>query len=137
MSAESQWDIQEALYASLQGDTALNIDVEDRIFDHVPEDSIFPYVTLGAMLAEPFDTQINRGLKIRMSLHSFSSYRGMKEIKQIMRSIYNILHEKDDWVIAGHAVVSCRFISSQISFGNDGETRSSIQNFEIITEKTI
>ncbi len=137
MSADSQWDVQASMYTAVQADTSLTALLANRVFDYVPEESAFPYIVLGDAFAEPFDTQIGRGLNIRLTLQSFSRYQGMQEIKQIMQAVYDLLHEKNDWSIAGQSVISCRFVSSRTIVDKDGKTRSAIQNFEIITEEIL
>ena len=140
MSSESQWDIQKALYDVLRADTQITSlleDGQDSVFDYVPTKSERPYLVLGDSVAEPFETQTERGLKITLSLHIYSGYRGMREIKDIMRAVYEQLHHKSDFAITNQEVVMCRLLSSRVSVEDKGKTRHSVQRFEIMTEPKI
>ena len=140
MSSESQWDVQKSLYDVLRADsqiTSLLKDGQDSVFDYVPTKSERPYLVLGESIAEPFETQTETGLKMTVSLHIYSGYRGMREIKDIMRAVYDQLHHKSDFTITNQEVVMCRLVSSRVAVEDKGKTRHSVQRFEIMTEPKI
>ena len=140
MTADSQWAVQTAVYDSLRGDgnlTALLKNGAESIFDAFPEDAGLPCLVIAGMRAESFETQRGGGMKITMVFDSYSSYRGMREVKSIMQAVYDHLHEKDDLAVAGQNVVYCRFLSSRTAIEADGLTRRGIQNFEILTEPNL
>lgn len=137
MTADSQWAVQAAVYGSLCADNQLTVLLKngaESIFDAVPEDAALPCLVMAGMRAEAFDTQEGRGLKIVMSFESYSRYRGMREVKNIMQAVYDHLHGKRDLAVAGHHIVDCRFLSSRTVMETDGLMRRGVQNFEILTE---
>jgi len=140
MTADSQWAVQTAIYDSLCNDgqlTALLNSGAESIFDAAPVDAGFPCLVIAGTRAENFETQGGGGLKIVMSLDSYSRYSGMREVKNIMQAVYDHLHGKNNLIVAGHHVVDCRFLSSRTVMDDDGLTRRGVQNFEILTEPVI
>ncbi len=137
MSAEIQWDIQKEIYNLLSNDNNLNAIVGSKIYDYVPSDTNFPYIVIGDMTATPFDSQIGNGLRVKLTINAFSNYKGTKEVKDIMRNIYNLLHNSGSINITGQNVILCQFISSKIMQDIKEQVRQSLQIFEIITEEII
>ncbi|MBL1148201.1 MAG: DUF3168 domain-containing protein [Pseudomonadota bacterium] len=140
MTADSQWAVQSALYDSLCGDSQLISLLKngaESIFDAVPDDAALPCLVMAGMRTEAFETQAGGGMKILLSLESYSRYRGMRELKMIMQAVYDHLHGKDDLLVAGHHVIDCRFLSSRTLMDEDGLTRRAVQNFEILTEPAL
>lgn len=138
MSAETQWDIQKEIYNLLVNDSNLNAIVGSRIYDYVPDNSDFPYVVITDMIATPFDSQIGNGMQVKLSIGAFSDYKGTKEIKDIMRIVYDLLHNNSGLInIAGQNVILCQFVSSKIAQDIKEQIRHSSQIFEIITEEVI
>lgn len=140
MTADSQWAVQAAIYNSLCGDSNLTALLEngaESIFDAVPEGAGLPCLVIAGTRAEGFETQRGSGMKIVMSFDSYSGYRGMREVKNIMQAVYDHLHGKNDLTVAGHHVIDCRFLSSGTASEADGLTRRGSQNFEILTEPNL
>lgn len=136
MGADSQWAVQQAVYSALSNASALTSQLaagDDSIFDHVPEDSAFPYITIFETTAQPFDTQVGNGMDMIIGIHSWSRYRGEKEIKNIMAAVYDALHDTA-LTITGHTHILTRFLNSQAVMDPDGLTRHGVQQFRIITE---
>ena len=46
MSVDSSWELQKAIYGALTGDSALMAMITG-VHDHVPQDTAYPYVTIG------------------------------------------------------------------------------------------
>jgi hypothetical protein len=136
MGAESQWDIQTALYTALTGNTALiNLlaNAGNGIFDYVPKQTKFPYVVIGNHIAKPFDTQQDQGMDVDVTFHIWSQYQGQKEVKAITTEIYNTLHDAS-FVVPNQNLVMIRLISTEVRQESDGVTYQAIQKFRILTE---
>lgn len=131
MSLDSQWSTQTAVFEKLTESAALA--ALAPVYDDVPDNADFPYVVLGAMDARPESTQGTDGLRLILTVESFSRYRGFSELRQIMAEITAAL-DRADLSIPGQAAVSCRLLSASSRLDADGRTRRGAQTFEIITE---
>lgn len=125
----SVWNIQAALYSALSGN------ISATVFDHVPEDSAFPYVVIGEDLASEWDTDTEQGFETVLTLHYWSRYRGKKEIKELMGEVYDLLH-RTDLSITGQYTVNLMWESSEIILDADGLTYHGIGDYRLISEST-
>jgi len=146
MSAE--YEIQKSVYLALRASTNLSAllakDVNDKtksaIYDNVPEavdagnDSVFPYVTIGDDTALEWDTDTSVGKEATLTIHSWSRYRGRKEVKQIQGAIYDVLH-LSNLIITGYYSILMRSEYSETLVDPDGLTRHGVQRFRLIMEK--
>lgn len=131
MSLDSQWDTQTAVFTKLAGHTPLT--ALAPVYDDVPDNAAFPYVTLGTLQAERLSTQTSDGLRLLLTIESFSRYRGFYELRRIMAEITAAL-DRAALTIPGQVAVSCRLLSAASLADSDGRTRRGTQQFEIITE---
>jgi hypothetical protein len=61
------------------------------VFDAVPKDQEFPYVSLGEDTVTDWSTKTEAGESITHTLHVWSRYEGKKEAKEIMSLILEAL----------------------------------------------
>jgi len=146
MSAE--YEVQKAVYLALRADTNLLAmlarDVNDKtkpaIYDNVPEavdagsDSVFPYVTIGDDTFIEWDTDNSQGKEGTLTIHSWSRYRGRKEVKEIQGAIYDRLH-LSNLIFNGYYSVLMLSEYSETLVDPDGLTRHGVQRFRLIMEK--
>lgn len=135
MTSDSQWAVQEAIYAVLTGDATLKGLIGDpaRVFDHVPAASPFPYLVIGEATSAPFDAKTEDGMEQTLTIHTWSRYRGLKETKEIMAAVAAAL-DNQGLVLAGHALVLLRFASGATFLDPDGLTRHGVQRFRALTQ---
>lgn len=146
MSAE--YEVQKSIYLALRADTNLSAllakDVNDStksaIYDNVPEavdagsDSVFPYVTIGDDTFLEWDTDNSQGKEGTLTIHSWSRYRGRKEVKEIQGAIYDRLH-LSNLIFNGYYSVLMLSEYSETLVDPDGLTRHGVQRFRLIMEK--
>jgi hypothetical protein len=84
--------LQTGMYNRLSNDTGLLVKVKG-VFDAVPEDQEFPYITLGEDTASDWSTKTGRGEELTHTLHVWSRYDGKKEAKEIMALILQALEQ--------------------------------------------
>ena len=135
MSADSQWPLQQALFAALSADATLQgmLGSPARVFDHVPQDSAFPYVVIGEATSGPFDGKTENGMEQTLTIHAWSRYRGLKEVKQIMAAVTASLDDQA-LAISGHTLVLLRFEFAATFLDPDGMTRHGVQRFRALTQ---
>ena len=100
MTSDSQWELQKAIYTALRTDATLIGLAGDgasperaKVFDRIPQDTVFPYVRIGEGTARDWDTKSTDGQENTLTVHSFSQYSGFKEVKQIMGAIVDALDQ--------------------------------------------
>ncbi len=135
MTSDSLWPLQAALHAALTGDATLQgfLGNPARVYDHVPQDSAFPYLVIGESHGGPFDTKTESGMEQRLTIHAWSRYRGLKETKEIMAAVSAAL-DGQSLTVAGHALILLSHESSATFLDPDGLTRHGVQRFRAVTQ---
>lgn len=135
MAADSQWPLQQAVHAKLLADAGLQALIGNpaRVYDHVPEASIFPYILVGDATAVDWSTKTGEGMEQTLTLHAWSRYRGLKEVKQVMAAIVTAI-DQVTLAVTGHAFVLLRFEFSDTFMDPDGLTRHGVQRFRVLTQ---
>jgi hypothetical protein len=127
--------VQQAVYSKLSGDSDVQALLGNpaRIYDHVPPEAAFPYLVFGAVVARPFDDKDRTGFEQTITLDIWSRYRGGKEVKDIMQTIYSALH-RTSLSVSGQVFISCEFASSDVTPESDGLTYRGEARFVVITQ---
>lgn len=129
--------LQAALYARLDAQLAASV------YDHVPQvddpgaAADFPYVVIDDFKSAPVDTKDANGLTGTILIHTWSRYRGNKEIQDIQATIYSALHHYDldaDMVASGYGVSNIYQEYCEILRDPDTITRHGVQRFRIHLE---
>jgi hypothetical protein len=125
----NQGNLQAAIYTRL--DSQLTVPV----YDHVPQDAAFPYVTIGDDTSVQWDTDTNKGSTDTLTIHAWSRFAGRSQVKAIMKSIYSALHIYN-LDITGASTVLCQWEFGETFLDPDGVTRHGVMRFRIIQEAT-
>jgi hypothetical protein len=123
-------ELQKSIFNALDGDSTLQNLVTD-VYDFVPENTAFPYVKVGEETSLDNGTKTLQGNEHTLVIHTFSRYRGSKEVKEIMSRIYALLHESS-LSVTGASLVNLRFEFSDVIKENDGLTSHGLQRFRAI-----
>jgi hypothetical protein len=121
-----QEEIQAAIFARVSA-------IGYPTFDHVPQDSVFPYVVIGDDTSIPWDTSDSLGSETTCTIHVWSRHRGRKEAKEIMRTIYEALH-RAEFPIIGGSLVECQAEFEESFMDPDGLTRHGVIRFRLIVD---
>ncbi|MFE9381777.1 DUF3168 domain-containing protein [Streptomyces sp. NPDC007025] len=78
--------LQTALYQKLTASTALTALVSG-VYDEVPEDAAFPYVSFGSMTETPADAHDGQGLDVLVVLHVWSKAPGSGEAYDVFAAL--------------------------------------------------
>ena len=125
-SVELQTTVYNALLANNPLTTKLG---GNNIYDFVPENTAFPYVKIGDQTMVDDGTKTKKGTDFTLMIHTFSRYRGSKEIKEIMSLVYDVLHESS--LSVSGAMNNMRFEFADIIKENDGLTTHGMQRFRV------
>ena len=131
MSADSSWALQQAIYTALTGDSTLMAMITG-VHDHVPQETAFPYVTIGESTARDWRTVGRKGAEATLILHAWSRSRGRKQAKQIIAEIQRIIDDAN-LTVPGHVLVWLRFEFAETILHDDGLTYHGITRFRAIT----
>ena len=133
-SPDSSWELQEAIYTALTGDAPLMAMITG-VHDHVPQETAFPYITIGASTAREWGAAGVEGIEATLTIHVWSRTRGHKEAKQITAEIHRIMHDAD-LSVTGHALINLRFEFGETMLDADGVTYHGITRYRAVTHAT-
>jgi hypothetical protein len=124
-------DLQKALYETLSADAAL-MALVGGVYDHVPQGANFAYVVIGDDTATEFDDDREAGFDAEATIHTWGrAHRGRKEVKEIQREIYRVLHRNLLPVDNAHTVET--FVEWTDSFLDaDGITYHGVQRVRVV-----
>ncbi|MGB4101346.1 MAG: DUF3168 domain-containing protein [Alphaproteobacteria bacterium] len=134
--SDAMFAVQDAVYTILTASSGVQavLGSPARIYDHVPPDASFPFLTLGAVQAEGFDTKDRTGTRQTLVLHAWSRARGSEEVKNILSALYDVLH-LGSFTVAGHELAVCQWRQAETMLDDDGLTRHGVAQYEVITQK--
>lgn len=121
--------LQTAIFTALD---AASITDNPTIHDHVPADAAFPFIVVGDTTQLNISTYTSDLHENTCTIHVWSTYRGFKQVKQIMQNIYTTLHN-NDISITGATLINLKQEFSQVFVENDGITRHGVMRFRAVT----
>lgn len=133
MTVKCVWELQQAIYAALNGDATLGAMI-NGVFDHVPQDTEYPYVTIGEMRASDYSTKTTAGVQIDFSVNVYSRGKGSKSCLDIITRVNDLLHDVD-LTLATCEHINTRFVSSDIIRRPDGLTYHGVINFRVVVQE--
>ena len=122
------WEVQKAIFAALDGNIAA------PVFDAVPENQTAPYIVIGDDTAVAFDADLQTGFDMTLTIHTWSIYRGLKEVKTLMGEVYDLLN-RATLAVSGYTVLDIVNEYGQPFLDGDGVTRHGVQRFRILLTK--
>lgn len=125
--------IQRACFARMSADEALDAMVSG-VFDEVPEEAEFPYVTLGEAIEAPDNAHDSYGAKTAVAFHIWSDYRGYLEANTIGSHLQS-LFDHQPLEIEGHRLVAMRFRQQTPMRDPNPKIRHVIVRFDVVTEQ--
>lgn len=133
--ADSARALQKAVYDTLSVDTPLKALIGDppRLYDRVPQNTAYPYLTLGDIQTRDWSTVTEAGADHRLTLHVWSAGHGRLECRDILDRAYTLLHDQNV-ALSGHTLVRLQFQSSEVFLDPDGKSYHGIAVFRAITE---
>lgn len=129
--SEPSLEMQKRIVAALKADTELTALVSQRVYDRVPENPAFPYLTItGDEQVLDDGNTCGDAWEVFFSVHAWSKAVGMPEVKQIAGAVRDVLagglvltgfvvveglHQdtrylKDPSPLVQHAVVTFRYL---------------------------
>ena len=125
------WELQKSIFTALSGNTTGMSGANAPVYDDVPEGTDYPYIVIGEETASNNGTKTLDGIEHTLTIHAWSQYRGRREIKEIMQSVYEKLHNTDI-SISGASLVNIRQEFNTTLAETDGITRHGVMRFRAV-----
>lgn len=128
------WALQRAVFALLKGNAGLVAALGgERIYDDVPRDAAFPYVTFGQTQVRDWSTGSETANEHLFSLHVWSREAGRREVHDILGHLVAALHDQA-LTLEGFRLVNLRHEFSETRREADGETFRGLARYRAVTE---
>lgn len=133
--------VQKAIYNLLVSDSNVTSKVTG-VFDFVPQDKAFPYITLGESFHVVSDSATVKGDDVNIVINVWSrgkgtgSTKGRMEAKEIQGAIYDALqYSEGSAVAAGYSFIAINWVDSTTFMDADGLTVHGVQNFRVMLQR--
>lgn len=128
------WSLQQAIYSAVTTNAALNTLIgPPRLYDDVPQNAVFPYLTLGQSTTRDWSTATEAGDEHRLTLHVWSRAGGRREAQEIMGALKAALHDQP-LTLTGHRLINLTHELSEARREPDGDTYHGLVRFRAVTE---
>ena len=105
-----------------------------RLYDAVPEDTVFPYLTLGEARRRAVDGAPGAE-EHDLRLHAWSRYYGRREAREILAAVHAALQDAALDLGPDYRLVSLRYRFGDIFEQPDNQTFHSAMRFRAVTER--
>jgi hypothetical protein len=102
--ATALWPLQRAVFQKLTATPAL-MALVTGVFDEVPDNQAFPYVSFGGLVETRDDTHDAQGLDVTLTIDVWSNYPGIREAADIF-AVLDAALDRQPLVVAGFKDVS-------------------------------
>ena len=124
-----------AVIDELKLNAGLDILVVRRIFDYVPRNTEYPYITVHITDSGEWDTTSDNGEEHSLYIHAWDDKEGSKRVNQIMRFAFEQLHNSQaNFTLTDHNLINIRRVNKQVV--REGQLYHGIGLFRAVTEET-
>ncbi|MFX4223536.1 MAG: DUF3168 domain-containing protein [Thalassobaculum sp.] len=129
------WELQKAIYAALTGNLTAVGGGSVPIYDDVPAGAAYPYVAIDDQSVIPRDGLVQRWEARPVNGSIWSTYRGKREVMEILGQIYGLLDRQRLALGGGHRTVIVRITRQNAARDADGVTYMGQFTAEAIVER--
>jgi hypothetical protein len=123
------------LTAAFKADAQIHNDVADRVFDHVPGRTEYPYLLTHITSSDEWDTSTEDGEEHTLFILVYDDKEGPKRVRRIMRRVKELQHDNaSSYTLTDHNLVNCRRMSETVS--REGQLYHGAATYRAITEET-
>lgn len=134
MSADPSLDLQGAVVQRLRNAAGVLALVGDRVFDHVPPQTPFPYVSYGSDSLIQDDVSCITAYEVSVQIDVWSRAEGQPEMKRIAGAIRAALHDAEFDVGTDHALVLMEHETTRYIGDPDGITLHGAITFKALID---
>lgn len=128
-------ELQGLIVTTLKADTAVAALVADRVYDTVPKNTAFPYISMGPVDSTENDAECITGLDVYVQIDVWSQAVGMPECKAIIDAVRRALHDAD-LSLSQNALVMIEHAQSRAMRDPDGITNHGVCEFTAVVEQS-
>jgi hypothetical protein len=126
--------LQTGLRAALLADSSLLTALGgEQVFDDVPREAQFPYITIGDIDTRDWSTQTSRGHEHTVTVHLWSRYRGRKQVQELIAEVDRILDGASP-PLSGYRLVNLSTVFWTAQREPDGEVYRGTMRLRAVTE---
>jgi Protein of unknown function (DUF3168) len=130
----ASWALQKAVHVALTSAAPLTVLMGGvRVFDDVPRNTAYPYVTHGESVVRDWSTSTDEGHEHCVSVHVWSQGAGRKQAHEILGLIERTL-DGQALALDGHRLISLQHEHSEVRRESDGETWRGLLRLRATTE---
>ena len=104
-----------------------------RLYDHIPEDPIYPYLTYGPLRSTDISGDELQLTAHNMTLHLWSQYGGRAEIMSLINAVSDVL-TNGNWQLSEGLLVSTNVTFTDNFRAPDGRTLHGVIRFNATTQ---
>lgn len=107
-----------------------------RLYDHAPEDPVFPYLSYGAMRLQDIGGDETPLQSHQMTLHLWSRYSGRSEILSLLEQVKAVLSDEAafEMALSAQNLVSLSFLYTDVLRAPDGRTHHGLLRLSVLTD---
>ena len=128
------YELQGQIVTLLKASSDLSAIIGGRVYDRVPENPTFPYVSFGSSDEVSDDAECIDGFTVTMQIDVWSRAVGFPECRRIVDAVRKALPE-DGITLADNALVTFTHRISRVFRDNDGLTSHGAMTFEAFVEQ--
>jgi hypothetical protein len=129
VAVDASGPLQTAIYNALTGDATLMAAIEG-VYDFVPQDSAYPYVTIGDDDYKWWGAMGLDGGEYVVQIDGWARAEGRLECKNIMKLVADVLHD-GVLTVASNTFISMRLQFQQVLREADGFTYHGVQQYKV------
>ena len=114
--------------------SVLEAGLDVPVYDSVPENAAYPYVVIGDDTLVDFSADGKTGFDATVTIHTWSSFDGMSQVKALMGYVYDLLN-RQDYGINGFNLLGSDSEFEETFLEADGVVRHGVQRFRLILIK--
>lgn len=126
--ASPELELQGAIVARLKADAGVIALISTRVYDPVPKEPVFPYLSFGPKSTTQEDADCITGFEISLQLDAWSRMPGAVEVQKIADAVRVALHDYD-FTLPSNAAVYFQHRDSRIFRDPDGLTTQAAMSF--------
>lgn len=127
-------ELQKAIVAVLRADATLMGLIGERLYEDVPPNPDYPYVTIGQTQEVDDSVEYLTSSTIYVDVHVWTTTKGYKECKRICSHIRALVHDKP-LVLAEERLVTILHRVSRVFPDGDTVTKHGVVTFNALTEE--
>lgn len=134
--SSASWFLQVAIHQALTTSPAVTSLLGGaHVYDHVPRDQGFPFVSFGVTSERDWSTGSDAGGEHIVTLHVWSKAAGRHEADHIAAAVRAVLHDQA-LILTGHRLVNLRQEITETRREVDNEIYHGVIRFRAVTEPT-